>query len=85
MVTRKNVLVGDGLGKVKYFTAAWIGVCVGASSSAFYMALLGKENVSAVHQECVQKAEKVRYEASDYLNKYNECSTKYSECERGER
>jgi hypothetical protein len=73
---------------MKYLTAAWIGACIGAVSSAFYMSVLSKENVSVVHKsvdECNQKAEKMRYEASDYLNKYEACSTKYSECERGEK
>lgn len=84
MAAYKIVLVDDGL-EMKYFTVLWIGACIGASSSAFYMSLLSRESTSSVQDECNQRAEKIRYEASDYLNKYQACSTKYSECERGEK
>jgi hypothetical protein len=85
MASDQSILVVHGMGRMKYFTSLWIGACIGSASSAFYMSMLAKESVSAVHMECMQKAEKIRYEASDYLNKYQACSTKYSECERGEK
>lgn len=84
MASHKSVLVVHGV-VMKYFTILWIGACIGAASSAFYMSLLSRESTSSVQDECNQRAEKIRYEASDYLNKYQACSTKYSECERGEK
>jgi hypothetical protein len=84
VASHKSFLVVHGVA-MKYFTILWIGACIGASSSAFYMSMLSKENNSSMQEDCNQKAEKIRYEASDYLNKYQACSAKYSECERGEK